>query len=301
MSGFWSTYIIVITLVTIGALLLLTVPALPGRQREWPDDDTTGVTWDEDIKELRNPTPEWWLAVYYAALFFAVVYMLIFGMGNFRGAMGWSSAKQYEREVAAAQERFGNVIDELGEKNLMDLVADEYAMQVGANLFAENCAVCHGAGGGGGQGFPNLTNDDWLWGGEPDQILISILQGRNGMMPPQGPVLGDNLDAVVAYVRQLSGQSADAALAAQGEKSFTTICAACHGPDGTGNVLLGAPNLADDIWLYGGSTPAIRETLMNGRAGVMPAHADTLGEARSRILAAYTYGLSQSDPGGGDE
>lgn len=302
MSGFWSTYIIVITLVTIGVLLLLTIPALPGRHREWPDDGTTGVTWDEDIKELRNPTPEWWLAIYYGAVFFAVLYMLIFGIGNFRGAMGWSSAQQYEGEVAAAQERFGRVIEELGEKDLTDLMVDEYAMQVGANLFAQSCAVCHGADGGGGPGFPDLGDDAWLWGGESDQVLTSILQGRSGMMPPQGPVLGDNLDAVVAYVRQLSGQSADAQLAAQGEEAFATICAACHAPDGTGNSLLGAPNLVDDIWLYGGSADAIRETLVNGRAGVMPAFADTLGEARGRILAAYVYGLPRdSGEESGDE
>jgi len=297
MSGFWSAYIIVLTLVTIGVLVLLTIPALPGRRREWPQDGTTGETWDEDIKELRNPTPEWWLAIYYGTLFFGVVYLLLFGVGNFAGALGWSSAQQYEQEVAAAQERFSGVIEELGEKDLADLIADEYAMQVGANLYAENCAVCHGADGGGGPGFPDLSNGVWQWGGEPDEILASILHGRNGMMPPQGPILGDSLDAVVAQVQRLAGQSVDAQLAAHGEQLFNTICAACHGLGGAGNPLLGAPDLTDDIWLYGGSTEAIRDTVVNGKAGVMPAHAVTLGEARSRILTAYVYQL----PGDGGE
>jgi cytochrome c oxidase cbb3-type subunit 3 len=168
-------------------------------------------------------------------------------------------------------------------------------MEIGGRLFGNNCAMCHGSDGRGAKSFPNLTDGNWLWGGSYDQVLTSITKGRIGAMPPMGAALGeDGTREVVAYVQQLSGQKADPDMAAAGQARFQTVCMACHGMDGTGNQALGAPNLTDDIWLYGGSPADIEATINNGRNGNMPAHENLLHEDRLRLLAAYVMGLSES-------
>jgi len=175
------------------------------------------------------------------------------------------------------------------------LAADGKAMATARNLFQNNCAQCHGSDGGGARGFPNLSDKNWQWGGDPDTVVQTIMAGRIAAMPAWGQVLGAaGVDQVVAYVQQLSGQQADATLAAAGKTQFETVCAACHGVDGKGNPMLGAPNLTDDIWLYGGDAATLKTTVENGRQGQMPAFGDRLGQERVRLLAAYATKLSES-------
>jgi cytochrome c oxidase cbb3-type subunit 3 len=175
------------------------------------------------------------------------------------------------------------------------LAADGKAMATARNLFQVNCAPCHGSDGGGAKGFPNLSDKQWQWGGDPDTVVQTIMAGRVAAMPPWGQVLGaQGVDQVVAYVQQISGQQADPTLAAAGKTQFETVCAACHGVDGKGNPLLGAPNLTDDVWLYGGDAATLKLTLENGRNGQMPAFGDRLGAERVRLLAAYATRLSET-------
>ena len=160
--------------------------------------------------------------------------------------------------------------------------------------------MCHGSDARGATGFPNLTNDDWLWGGSEDAIYASIAHGRVGVMPPWGEMLGrDGVEEVVAYVLQISGQQAPNALSQAGEARFQMICAACHGIDGTGMQALGAPNLTDDVWIYGGTAEAIRRAVVNGLQNQMPAHLELLGEQRVRVLAAHVLNLAPSPPAAG--
>lgn len=186
------------------------------------------------------------------------------------------------------------------------LAADPQALKLGKAIFANNCATCHGSAGQGAIGYPNLTDDIWHWGGSPDQVLQSVVAGRQGVMAPWGQVLtgmgGENaVDNVVAYVRTLSGPEQGLQnnyMAAQGKKLFDSLCTACHGPAGKGNQSMGAPDLTDDYWLYGDGTESLRETIIKGRHGIMPAHGELLGETRSRVVAAYAYSLSRGKPAG---
>jgi len=168
-------------------------------------------------------------------------------------------------------------------------------MSTARNLFQNNCAQCHGSDGGGARGFPNLTDSNWQWGGDADTVVATITGGRIAAMPAWGPQLGaDGVRQVVAYVQTLSGGKADAALAAAGKPTFETICAACHGVDGKGNPLVGAPNLTDEVWLYGGDEATITESVDKGRNGQMPAFGERLGEQRVKLLAAYATKLAGS-------
>ena len=176
---------------------------------------------------------------------------------------------------------------------LEELAKNPDALKMGFRLFANNCAVCHGADGGGNPGFPNLTDRDWLYGGTPEKILETITHGRRGAMPAWGSVVGEEgVVNVTEYVLQLSGNEHDTAKAEAGAKVFAANCVACHGADGKGNPLVGAPNLTDKTWLYGGKPATIRQTIRNGRNGVMPAQQELLKEDRIHLLAAYVYSLS---------
>jgi cytochrome c oxidase cbb3-type subunit 3 len=164
---------------------------------------------------------------------------------------------------------------------------------MGQRLFLTYCIQCHGSDAGGRPGYPNLTDKNWLWGGTPEAIKASITNGRTAVMPAWEPVIGaDGVEQVTEYVQSLSGRKVDEAMAAKGKDIFTTNCAACHMPDGTGMQALGAPNLTDTTWLYGGSEGVIRQTIKAGRNGKMPAHKELLGEDKIHLLAAYVYSLS---------
>jgi cytochrome c oxidase cbb3-type subunit 3 len=296
LNSFWNWWVIIISVGSILACWWLLHWTKGVSDRSDDEAGSTGHVWDEDISELNTPLPRWWLYLFNITIVFALVYLAIFpGLGNFNGFLGWTQVGQYDAEMASATAAQESIFLRFRDMDGSALVADQEAREIGGRLFANNCAMCHASDGRGAKGFPSLADDDWLYGDSFDTVMVSVANGRMGAMPPMGAVLGeDGVTEVVAYVQQLSGQTADAELAAAGQARFQMICMACHGMDGTGNQALGAPNLTDDIWLYGGNPEDIRETLMNGRNGKMPAFENQLSEDRRRLLAAYVIGLSDS-------
>ena len=296
MSSGWSIFIVVLTIINILACVwLLRWTAKPKHAGEKIGGGSdTGHTWDGDLREYNNPLPKWWLWLFYITVVFGLLYLLAYpGLGRWGGFLGWSQADQYERERAAVEARAAELLAPFASMSVPALAANPQAMATAHNLFQNNCAQCHGSDGGGARGFPNLANDDWQWGGDPDSIVQTIAGGRTAAMTPWGEVLGaEGVEQVVAYVRQLSGQPADAAKAAAGQTHFQTYCMACHGVDGKGMTAVGAPNLTDAVWLYGGDEATISETVTHGRMGQMPAFQDKLGEQRVRLLAAYVLRMS---------
>jgi len=293
---FWNWWVIIISVGSILACWWLLHWTKGVSDRSGDEAGSTGHVWDDDIRELNTPLPRWWLHLFNITIVFALIYLAIFpGLGNFSGFLGWTQIGQYDAEMASATEVQEAVFQRFRDMDGPALVADQEAREIGGRLFANNCAMCHGSDGRGAKGFPNLADHDWLYGGSFDTVLTSISSGRIGAMPPMGAALGeDGVNEVVAYVQQLSGQTADAELAAAGQARFEMICMACHGMDGTGMQALGAPNLTDEIWLYGGNPADIEATILNGRNGNMPAHSNLLNEDRRRLLAAYVIGLSDS-------
>jgi len=293
-SNGWSWFIAIATLVGIAAMFALNIwNSEPRRKGEGPAK-TMGHVWDGDLEEYNNPLPRWWLNLFYITLVFSVVYLLLYpGLGAFKGFLGWTETGQYEREMAAAGARYNPLYDKYLGEDLRALAHNREAMKTGERLFVNYCTTCHGSDGGGGPGFPSLRDGDWLWGGAPEAIKASILDGRTGAMPAWGAALGpQGVHNVAEYVRSLSGWRADPNAAAQGKEKFQQLCVACHGADGKGNTALGAPNLTDAIWLYGGSQQAVMESIEKGRNGRMPAHREFLGEAKVHLLAAYVWSLS---------
>jgi cytochrome c oxidase cbb3-type subunit 3 len=293
-SDFWNWWIIGLTLANIFGCWWLISWSSKKRPGEAAVGDVTGHKWDENLEEYNNPLPRWWLWLFYITLVFALGYLTLYpGLGKVRGVLGWTQQNQYQEEMAAAEKTYGPLFAKYAATPIPQLINDPSAVKVGQRLFVNYCASCHGSDAGGGPGFPNLSDQDWLYGGDPATIQASILDGRNGAMPAWQAVLNDKgVDEVANYVLQLGGRDADATKAEAGKQLFATYCAACHGADGKGNQALGAPNLTDDIWLYGGSPGVIRQTIANGRNGRMPAHRDFLGEDKVHLLAAYIYSLS---------
>jgi cytochrome c oxidase cbb3-type subunit 3 len=246
--------------------------------------------WDGDLRERNNPLPRWWLILFYLTIGFALLYFLLYPAIG-RGVLGWSEARQYNEEIESAQRHYAPVYAAFAGRSIEELARDPKALQLGHSLFATNCINCHGSDARGAPGFPDLTDNDWLYGGEPKDIVQSITYGREGTMPPIGAALGEQgVDEVVDYVLSLSGHAEPADKVTAGQARFA-VCAGCHGADGKGNRTVGAPDLTADIWLYGGSPATLRKTLLEGRHGKMPAH-QWLGEDRIRLLAAYVYSLS---------
>ena len=291
-SEFWSWFIIAIA----GGGIIWLFFLLAGTNRaETEEGVPTGHVWDEDLQELNNPLPRWWLYMFYFTLFFAIGYLILYpGMGSYKGLLGWTEVGEYEAEVAAADAEFGPLFEKFEKTPIAELATDEAAMNAGERLFVTYCAVCHGSDARGAPGFPNLRDNDWLYGGSPEQIEATILHGRMGTMPAwEGPLGGDEgVNQVATYVMSIAGRDVDEKLAAAGKEKFDMFCVGCHMPGGTGNEALGAPNLSNNIWLYGGSPRSIKETIAKGRNGRMPAHSEFLGTAKSHILAAYVYSLS---------
>ncbi len=291
----WSFYIALITVVSIIACAVLLTALTTRRLEKGEEAGTTGHTWDEDLTELNNPLPRWWMWLFYITIIFSLIYLVLYpGLGSFSGYLGWSSTGQFENEVQRADERFGPLYRKFLAQDIKQVAADPDARAIGQKLFLNYCAQCHGSDAGGSRGFPNLRDGDWLYGGEPETIKTSIAEGRSGLMPPQGAVIGGDEGAkdVAHYVLSLSGRTHDSLRAHRGKAKFNTICMACHGLDGKGNKQIGAPNLTDNVWLYGGTESAIIETILKGRNGRMPAHKDFLDPAKIHLLAAYVYGLS---------
>lgn len=296
LTSFWNWYVIIITIVTIlGCFWLLQWTKGVSNRDEEGGTGTTGHVWDEDLVELNNPLPKWWLNLFYITILFAGIYLVLFGgLGNIGGVLGWSQEGQYEQEMQAATEAQEVIFARYREMDSEALIADAEAKATGQRLFANNCSMCHGSDGGGARGFPNLADNDWLYGGSFETIMQTLENGRAGAMPVMVGGLDDKaIGELVVYVQSMSGQKADPELAAAGKKNFDMLCIACHGVDGSGNQALGSPRLNDDIWLYGGDPDSIRETLVNGRNGMMPNFKDTLSVDQRRLITAYVMGLSR--------
>lgn len=291
MSAFWSWYVIVIVAANIlGAvwILFVNMKSAPG--------ETTGHVWDGDLSEYNKPLPRWWVGLFVGSVLFAIGYLVLYpGLGAFPGTAHWTSAKQHDADVAATNARLERLLARFRGVPVETLSRDAEALTVGHNLFANNCAACHGSDARGATGFPNLTDDDWLYGGSADAVVTTISGGRGGVMPPWGEVVGESGVAELAnYVLSLSDQPHDAARAEAGKTRFATLCVACHGADGKGNQAIGAPNLADDTWLYGGDLATVETTIRGGRNGQMPAWGAQLGEDRVRLVAAWVLAQSQA-------
>ena len=294
-SDFWRYWTTLIPLAGIVFCLFL-LWAMSGK-KAGPGADAgqpTGHVWDDNLQELNNPLPRWWLGMFYISIVFGLGYLALFpGLGSYAGVLNWTSKQQYETERAVADQALKPMFDHYAAMDIQTLAKDADAHAIGQRLFLNNCAQCHGSDAGRQRGFPNLRDTDWLWGGAPETIEQTITGGRQAVMPAWGPILGEQgVHEVVNYVLSLSGSPHDAALAAAGKPRFDTICSACHGLEGKGNPVLGAPNLTDHIWLYGGTEKDVTQTVTFGRNGQMPAHKDRLAPAKIHLLAAYVYGLS---------
>jgi cytochrome c oxidase cbb3-type subunit 3 len=291
--GFWSLFVAGVTLAGIVAcLLLLWVTArkkMPARS-----DNTTGHVWDEDLTEMNNPLPLWWVGLFILTIVFGLLYLVAYpGLGNYQGEMRWSQKGEYDAEVAQANRELEPLYAQFTSLKPEELATDANAMAVGERLFMNNCAQCHGSDARGSKGFPNLADRDWLHGGTPDKIVETITKGRIGQMPPMAAAVGSANDVknVANYVLSLSNAPHDSVRAQLGRSKFTA-CAACHGNDGKGNPALGAPNLTDDIWLHGWGEQAIVAMINNGKTSEMPAQAGKLTEAQIHVLGSYVWGLS---------
>lgn len=291
-SSFWPWMIGIVTIA--GILALFALIRWMTRVRESSDPGTTGHVWDENLEELNNPLPRWWMAMFNVSLVFGLVYLVLFpGLGSFNGILSWSSTDQYEHEMKVADVRYGQQFDQYRDEPIKALIENAAAVKAGERLFAAYCTACHGSDAGGMRGYPSLRDAEWQWGGTPEAIEQTLLEGRMGVMPPLGPALGaDGVLATAEYVRTLSGQNADPTLAEKGKALFETHCVACHGAQAQGNPMLGALNLTDNIWRYGGSQKHLMETIEKGRQGQMPPWRDVLGESKVHLLATYVYSMA---------
>lgn len=284
-------------------------------QKAHPDPETTGHSWD-GIEEFNNPLPRWWLWTFYACILWAVGYMIAYPAwplinGATPGVLGYSTRGEVAKDIASFEAQNAALFTKLTEADLATVPQDEalnrFAVQAGAAVFRTNCSQCHGSGAAGVQaaGYPNLLDDDWLWGGTIEDIHTTVSHGIRNQSDPdarfsQMPAFGDMLTPeeiteVANHVRAISGQSHDADLAAKGAEVFAANCAACHGENGEGGRALGAPTLNDAIWLYGGDMKTLTETITKARFGVMPAWQQRLREADIRAVALYVHQL-----GGGE-
>ena len=312
MTTFWSWYITILTGGTLVGLTWLIFATRKGQRK-----DTTEETLDhafDGIQEFDNPLPKWWFMLFVGTLVFGVGYLLLYpGMGNWKGLLpgyqdatsfksgekGWTGVHQWEKEMAKADEQYGPIFAKYAAMPIEEVAKDEQALKMGGRLFASNCSVCHATNGKGSYGFPNLTDNDWLWGGEPETIKKTIMEGRQAGMPAHNELLSTGeIRNVVGYVRSLSGLADEKKDPKQldvaaGQDIFAARCAVCHGAEAKGNPMLGAPNLTDKIWLYGFEFADIEQTIRYGRNGKMPAQQELLGNDKVHLLAAYVYSLSQ--------
>jgi len=296
-NEFWHWYVAVITVLSIlgcGILLWSQSTYKVKLRADGKPELTTGHVWDEDLTELNTPMPRWWIVLFWLTIVFGFGYLALYpGLGSYAGKLGWNSSGEYKAELKQAKAEYGPLFAQYAQQDLKAVAADPHAQAIGERLFLTYCAQCHGSDARGSKGFPNLADGDWLHGGEPSTIKQTIMQGRVGMMPPMGAALGSDKDieSVASYVRSLSGLSADPIKVSFGKPKFAA-CVACHGAKGEGNPALGAPNLADKVWLYGGSQETVMETIRKGRTNTMPAFGEFLGEEKVHVLAAYVWSLS---------
>ncbi len=293
-SEFWSWFINIIVVGGIVWLVYLLRVNSKGKLPPSCEAEPTGHVWDEDLQELNTPLPRWWLIMFYVTIIYGVGYLILYpGMGTYKGLLGWTQIGEYQAEVAEADEKYGPLYEKFSKQEIAVLASNRDAMKTGERLYVNYCSVCHGSDARGATGFPNLRDNDWLYGGEPENIKTSIMVGRTGAMPAWEAALGEEgVHQVAGYVMRLSGRSVESSVADAGAEKFAMLCAGCHMPEGTGNQAIGAPDLTNNIWLYGGSPDTVKKTIAKGRTGRMPAHNEFLGEDKVHILAAYIYSLS---------
>lgn len=290
MTGFWSAWIIVLTVIT---LILLTWLLFATRKMKSPiDEGSAGHEYDGIIEE-DNPLPGWWFSMFVMSLLFAVGYLIAYpGLGNFPGLLGWTSMSEHDERVAEVKAAFATSTAEFNGLSITELTTNKKANNMGRRLFANNCAVCHGSAGVGSYGFPQLSDNEWQWGGTDEQIIQTITHGRTAAMPAWKAALGaEKTKHVVSYVQDIS-TGADKPNE-EGAAVFQTYCVACHGADGSGNQMLGSPSLVDDVWLYGNTESQLTATISSGRSGKMPAHAGLLSEEKIKLIVAYVRSLNE--------
>jgi cytochrome c oxidase cbb3-type subunit 3 len=289
----WSIFVGAATVIgLLGCLWLLFVAS---KRTAMASDNTTGHVFDEDLVEMNNPLPRWWMWLFILTVVFAFGYIAVFpGLGSLPGQLGWTSRNELAADQKAADAAMAPLYAGLAATPAEKLRTDPKAMAIGERLFINNCATCHGSDAHGSKGFPNLTDTDWLHGGTPAKIEETITQGRVGMMPPMAAAVGSAQDVrnVAHYVLGLSNSAHNTIYAAAGRPKFA-VCAACHGADGKGNTALGAPNLTDKVWLHGWGEDAIAAMVTHGKTNVMPAQAGRLTPEQIHVLASYVWSLSQ--------
>lgn len=297
-SSFWSWFISAITIGGIVFCLWLLYTQRAWLGREVPQGEDTGHVWDGDLTELNTAVPRWWTVFYIGLCVVALGILFLYpGLGSYDGKLGFTAAKEVKQHQEALRERIEPLYATYREMPLTEIAHDTEARKIGQRLFLNNCAQCHGSDARGAGNFPNLTDSDWLYGGDPETILQTITKGRHGIMPPwSAQISASEASDIAQYVRSLSGLAADSLRVVPGKRGFDTFCVACHGVDGKGNQALGAPNLTDDVWLYGSSEASIVQTILNGRENVMPAQEGILTGDQIRMLAGWVWGLSNPAP-----
>lgn len=301
MTTAWNWYVIILVLFNllgITWLLWWTAKRRPGD----PKPEETSHYWDGDITEYNKPMPRWWINGFYLAMVFGFGYLFWYGgFGTYQGFGKWSSQGEHDAQAAVANARLEQTFAPYKGQAIDALARDPQAVKLGKSIFANTCATCHGSSAKGAVGYPDLTDDIWHWGGSPERVLETVLDGREGIMPEWGTVLTgmggpEAIDYTIAYVRTLSAPETlqNNYMAARGKKLYEGVCVACHGVDGKGNQDIGAPDLTDNYWLYGNSRESLYKTITEGRHGSMPAHRELLGETRVRLVAAYVWSLSHN-------
>lgn len=290
MSTFWHLFVVILTVASIAGCVLL----LLSQSRGKTGAETTH-TWDDDLTEYNNPLPRWWFNLFVITVVFGLGYLVLYpGLGNVPGSMGWTAQKEMQARLDELSAQRRAQYAKLKGKSIAELAQDPAALGLGRSIFVANCAGCHGADAHGAIGFPDLADHDTLFGIEPDTILASITNGRGSQMPPFKDALpAETVQALVDFVPYWTDPKLDPARREAGLKAFSGICAACHGADGKGNVAMGAPNLTDDVWLFGGSREQVRNTILHGRSTQMPAHKDILSADELRVIAGYVLSLTQ--------
>ncbi|WP_410498381.1 cytochrome-c oxidase, cbb3-type subunit III [Chitinibacter sp. S2-10] len=295
-SSFWGYFIAAIAILGIVFCAYVLLTQMKVKLKKGEKAQVTGHVWDGDLEEYNNPLPGWWVGMFVLTIVFAVGYLALYpGLVVFGNAKGWTQEGQHQEEVAKADAKYQALYDKYLAMPVTAVAQDKEANEMGKRLFQTYCVQCHGSDARGAKGFPNLTDHDWLYGGSPEKIQQTIATGRKGQMPAFGAAFGEEKVRDVAnYVLKISGNPAfNEVRASRGAETFKQVCVACHGAEGKGSQTIGAPNLTDKTWLYGGSEATIVETVTNGRINQMPAWKEFLGDGKVHLLSAYVYGLSQ--------
>src|SRR5690625_203412 len=296
-SSGWSIWITTIALLGIVfCLYLLFSQRKSVTQDEASKEEFEKKVWDGDIRELDNSAARWFNVMYVGLCIIAFGYLLLYpGLGSFPGLLHWTAAKQVQEEQMEVNQRLEPLYARFADMEIEAIAADDEAQAIGQRLFLNNCAQCHGSDAQGSPSFPNLTDSAWLWGGEPEDILKTITDGRNGVMTAHASMMSPaDASDIAQYVRSLNGLAHDSLRVNAGKRLYDQFCIACHGADAKGNQMLGAPDLTDNNWLYGSSEETIVEGILQGRDNTMPAQKDILTPEQIRVLAGWVWGLSNN-------